>query len=77
MKAKPIVPGCTALIIRADNNPAQVGKEVQVVMPHMLNDWWCCLLGNKKWTIHTVSLLRIDDPDIEKQLQQEREKEHA
>lgn len=82
-KAKPIEPGCLALILDGCEFTGQIRTAVSKEYSSSSKAWgWrmdppLSRPGVFEMGIIEEGLMRIDDPDIQKQIETEREKEHG
>lgn len=85
-KAKPIEPGCLAMIVGGD--PSWFGDVAEVIEKYPAGyygigltiyhaDPWMIICEDRKVVAETAWLLRIDDPDIQTQIDRERVLEHV
>ena len=77
--AKPIEAGCDALLLSANNHPELAGKIYEVLgrVPEGLgfpNEWDIdCRVNGQQICAPEYHLMRIDDPEINEQIEEELE----
>ena len=80
-KARPIEPGCLAILLRyvpewarAVNNPIQIIDKDLNFFNHWVLDIENVVEPGKHVHTHERNLIRVDDPGLQKQIEAEREK---
>lgn len=82
-RMKPIEAGCNALILRSPNHPEWEWLTVEVIRRGSaeeqkdFNDFWLVDIPEDPANcfVREPCLLRIDDPDLQKQIEREQERE--